>query len=119
MDEDRLAMRDILDGQLEAEDGREIGRVDDVVVEWRADGSLVLTRLVTGPQALAGRLSSRLRSAARFLLRDRFDHEIAVDQITEIGPTVKLRGKAVDYAPGRTDQWIVDHLVRFIPGHDH
>jgi hypothetical protein len=109
-----LLMRDIMDGQLETRDGREIGRVDDVVATFRSDGCLVLTDLVTGPEALACRVSSRLAPIVHALLRGRFEHRIPLAEVEEIGPTLKLRGS--EYATGTAEQWLTDHLLRFIPG---
>ena len=114
-----LLMRDILDGQLESADRRKLGRVADVEAEWRPDGTLVLKDLLIGPQALAGRVSSHLRPIARALLRDRFEHRIPVGAIKEIGPTVRLLGPAAHYDVGHAEEWIVDHILRFIPGSGH
>lgn len=111
-----LAMRDIADGLLEAADGRKLGRVADLEAEWREDGSLVLTHLLIGPQALAGRVASRLRPLARRVFRDRFEHRVPIAEVEELGPTVRLRGTAGTYDVGRADVWVVDHILRFIPG---
>jgi sporulation protein YlmC with PRC-barrel domain len=111
-----LAMRDIADGLLETTDGRHIGRVADIEAEWRPDGSLVVTHLLIGPQALIGRVSSRLRPLARWMLRDRFDHRIPIEEVDELGPTIRLRGPASSYAVGHADTWVSDHILRFIPG---
>ena len=109
-----LAMRDIMDSQLETSDKHDIGRVADIEAEWRDDGKLVLTNIVTGPQALTGRVASRLRPIARFLLRDRFEHRIPLSEVENFGPTLRLRGKAKDYAVGQSDRWIADHILRWI-----
>lgn len=111
-----LVMRDIMDNQLETKDNCRIGRVADIEAELRDDGKLVLTKLVTGPQALAARFSSRLRSVARFLLRDHFEHCIPMSEVKEFGPTLQLRGMSKDYAAGQSDRWIAEHILRWIPG---
>lgn len=111
-----LVMRDIMDGQLETRDGREIGRVADIEAELREDGALTLAHLVMGPQSLAGRVSSPLRRVATVLLRDRFERRIAMEEVDQLGPTLRLRSDAADYPVGKSDQWIVDHILRFIPG---
>ncbi len=111
-----LSIRDIIDSQLATRDGRKIGRVSDIEAEHREDGTIVLTALVVGPQALAGRISPRLRSILRFVLRDRFDHRIPMSEVKRFGPTVQLRGKAADYPVGKSDQWIAEHILRWIPG---
>lgn len=111
-----LAMGDIADEQLETRDRRYIGRVADLEAEWRDDGSLVLTGLVVGPQALVGRVASRLVPLARFILRDRFDHCIPMSEIEEMGTTIRLRGTAEEYPIARSERWIARHILRFIPG---
>lgn len=109
-------MRDIMDYQLESSDKRKIGRVADIQTEWQENGDLVLTYLVAGPQALVGRVSERLRPLARFVFRDRFDHRIPLSEVEEFGPTIRLRGKATDYAIGQSERWIAIHILRWIPG---
>ena len=114
--DDVFSIRDILDSQLLTSDGRRIGRVADIEAEARADGSLVLTYLVIGPQALAGRINTHLRDLFRFIFRDRFDHRIPLSEVTKFGPTLHLRGKAKDYAIGQSDRWLAEHILRWIPG---
>ena len=109
-------MRDIADGQLETADGKKVGRVADVRAYWRQDGTLVLTHLLVGPEALGGRVSSRLRRPLHRLLRGRFDHRIALGDVAEVGVNVKLRRRAAEYRHLGSDRWIVDKLLRFIPG---
>jgi hypothetical protein len=116
---DILSIADIIDSQLETSDKKNIGRVADVETEWREDGTLVLTNLVTGPQALSGRVATPLRSFFQRLLRDRFEHRIALDEIEAFGPTLHLRGKATDYPVGQSEHWIADHILRWIPGSGH
>ena len=67
------SIRDIIDSQLETTDGMAIGRVADIELEMQENGMLLVTALLTGPQALAGRISPRLQTFLRFLLRDRFE----------------------------------------------
>lgn len=112
-------MGDLMDMQIEACDGHNLGRVADVEAELREDGSLVLTHLVTGPQALAGRIASRLRPVARFLLRDRFECRIPLSEIADVGLTIQLRGPADAYGIDRSERWIARHILRFIPGSYH
>lgn len=117
MDEPRLlAMRDVIDGQLRTLDDRRVGRVADLRAEWRADGSLIVTDLVVGPEALAGRVFRWAGALARRLFRGRFDHRIAIPEVEELGPTVHLRRRREDYDLGHLDEWLVEHVVRWIPG---
>jgi sporulation protein YlmC with PRC-barrel domain len=110
------AMRDLVDMQLVTADGKRIGRVADVDCEWRADGTLALLCLRTGPQALARRFGALPGRVARFVFRDRFERRIALDEIVEVGLEVRLRGRAEDYAVGQSERWLVAHVLRFIPG---
>ena len=107
--------RDLLDNLVVGSDGVPVGRVADIRAEWRADGRLVLTSLLFGPQALAGRISSRLQPLARRLLRDRFEHEIPISEVREMGVTVVLRQPAARYEVARrAESWIGRHLLRRI-----
>ena len=112
----RLVMRDLMDAQLESTDGRPLGRVDDLLAELDGDGRLRIVEVATGPEALAGRASSRLRPLVHRLLRGRLDARIPLTEIEELGPTIRLRGPATEYRAGRSDQWVADHLLRWIPG---
>jgi hypothetical protein len=111
-----FSIRDILDSQLETTDQIEIGRVADLEAELRKDGSLVLTDLVTGPQALATRVSLGLGKLFRRVLRDRFERRIPLSEVRKFGPTLELQGRACDYSVGQSEQWIADHILRWIPG---
>jgi hypothetical protein len=114
--DDIFSIRDIIDSQLETNDDIEIGRVDDIEAEWLEDGSLVLTALVNGPQALMARISPELTPLARWLFRNRFDHALPISDVEYFGPTLRLRGRAQDYPVGRSEQWIAKYLLRWIPG---
>lgn len=89
----------------------------DPQAEIFADGSMQLTHLVMGPQALAGRVHSHLRTLFRFFLHNRFEHRIALSEVTRFGPTLHLRGKAEEYSVGQSERWLVQHFLRWIPGH--
>ncbi len=108
-------MRDLMDLQLRTSDGADIGRVDDLEGEVRGDGSLVLTTIRTGPEALSGRVSSRLRPIVERLLRGRFDARIPVEEVEDYGLTLVLRGRAGDYATGASERRLAG-WIRRIPG---
>lgn len=110
-----LLLRDIVDGQLRTREGRRIGRVADIEVEWTPRG-LYLRRLILGPEAHLGRVWSRLADVAHRMLGGRREHSIDISEVEEIGPNVMLKQVADQYDIGHTDQWIVDHIFRFIPG---
>jgi hypothetical protein len=117
--EEMFSLRDIIDSQLETRDKVEIGRVADIETEWHEDGSMILTNIVTGPQALAGRVATPLRPIFALLLRDRFEQRIPLSEVEELGPTLRLRGVAKDYRVGQSEKWIADHILRWIPGSGH
>src|SRR5258708_22307527 len=118
-EDDIFSTADIIDSQLETSEKKEIGRVEDIEAEWREDGTLVLTTVVTGPQALAGRVATPLRSFFQCLLQDRFEHSIPIGEIEKFGPTLRLRGKEMDYPVGQSDRWVAEHILRWIPGSGH
>src|SRR5579884_855295 len=109
-------MGDIMDAQLQTHEGRKIGRVADIVGEWHEDGSLELTHIVTGPEALIGRIDPRLRPLAHLLFRGRFEHRIPLSEVETFGATLRLRGTADDYAVGQSERWLATHILRWIPG---
>lgn len=115
-----LGMGDIMDQQLESADGRLIGRVADIEMEWREDGSLVFTHLLLGPEALAGRVAEHMRPLAHRLLGGRFERRIPLSEIEDLGTTIRLRGTAAQYREqygvGRSERWLASHILRFIPG---
>jgi hypothetical protein len=116
MAEARLVMRTLVDNALKAADDHHIGRVDDTEAEWRDDGRLFLTHIVSGPEALAGRVASRLRPLAHAVFRGRFDNRLPISEIVEVGPTLKLRQPSGHYRIGRSDLWVAKRILRWIPG---
>lgn len=111
-----LFLRDIIDAQIESADHLALGRVADVEVEVRENGCLALTALLTGPQAGAGRVASRLRHVCTWVLRDRFETRIPLEEVCSFGPTILLRKQAHEYQAGRSERWLARHLLRWIPG---
>jgi hypothetical protein len=115
-----LGMGDIMDQQLESADGRMIGRVADIEVEWRKDGSLVLTHLLLGPEALVGRVAEYMRPLAHRLLSGRFERRIPFSEVEDLATTIRLRGTAEmyreQYGIGCSERWLASHVLRFIPG---
>lgn len=116
IDDRTLAFRDIVDSQLTALDGHRLGRATDIEAVWEEDGRLVLRSLQLGPEAHAGRILPLLGALAHRLLRGRFEHAIRVDELQEIGPTLRLAKPASDYDVGDADRWIIEHVLRWIPG---
>src|SRR3954449_5712295 len=110
-----LLLRDIVDGQLRTREGRRVGRVADIELEWTPRGVYV-RRLVLGPEAHLGRVWSRLGALGERVFKGRYEHSIDASAIEEIGPNVMLRDTADKYDTGDADEWIRTHIFRFIPG---
>lgn len=110
-----LLVRDIVDGQLRTREGRKIGRVADIELEWTPRG-LYMRRLVLGPEAHLGRIWSRLGGLGERVFHGRFEHSIDVAEIEEIGPNVMLKDTADKYDTGDADDKIRRYIFRFIPG---
>ena len=116
LDDTKLFIRDIIDFQLESADHLALGRVADVELEWQEDGRLVLEALLTGPQALAGRIAHGLRHVLTFLLHDRFETHISLEEVSSFEATIKLCHNAERYQAGQSERWIARHILRWIPG---
>jgi sporulation protein YlmC with PRC-barrel domain len=109
-----LLMRDVIDGQLESADRLRIGRVADVIV---VDGSTPrVAALATGPEALAGRVHPRLRRVLGRLLGGRWERTVGVDELEEVGPTLRLRRPAAAYDLASGEAWVGERIVRRLPG---
>ncbi|MFL5761936.1 MAG: hypothetical protein ACJ789_19730 [Thermomicrobiales bacterium] len=117
MDESTLlVMYDLVDEQLRGPDGRNVARVAGLEATWKEDGSLVLKDLVVGPEELISRVWRRLRPLAHALLRGRFEHRIPLGEVAKIELDIHLREDPARYGVGEADRWVVDHILRFIPG---
>lgn len=104
----------ILDYQLVDDDGERCGRVDDVELQLRDDGSCVPIALVVGREAARRRLGNRRfgRLVGRAMPEER---RISWDQIAEVTHVVKLRRPAGTYGLARTDAKLAPFFER-IPG---
>jgi sporulation protein YlmC with PRC-barrel domain len=113
-----LLMRDVIDGQLESSDRLRIGRVADVLVEGGARNGPTprLTSIVVGPEALAGRIHRVLRRALHRVLRGRWDQLLPIDELEELGPTLRLRRAAHEYQVASGERWVGERIVRRLPG---
>jgi sporulation protein YlmC with PRC-barrel domain len=122
-DPDELdAYYELLDRQIVDRDGRMVGKVDDLEVEQRADGTIVVTGLLTGPAALGPRIGGALGSIAtaswsRLSGRAPDDpRRVDIGQVTELGTVVRL-----DIARESTDvdgfeTWMRDRIISALPG---
>ncbi len=116
---DLLAMGDLLDTQLVTKDRRKIGRITEIEAQWHEDGRLTLVAIIAGPQAMAGRIARPLRAWLSWLLRDRLEQRIPIEDIEHVGLAVHLRKREADYPLSRSERWIGEHILRWIPGSKH
>jgi sporulation protein YlmC with PRC-barrel domain len=122
-----LLMRDVMDGELQASDRMRVGRVGDVRIAWSQDthpngaggdraGAARAATIVLGPEALAGRIHWRFRALLHRVLGGRWERELALDEVEELGPTLRLRRPAKDYSLASGERWIGEHVIRHLPG---
>jgi sporulation protein YlmC with PRC-barrel domain len=116
------AMLDLMDRQIVDHDGRMVGKVDDVELEEREDGRLVVSGLLTGPGALGPRLGGALGSIttavwSRLSGRSAGSPErIDISAVAGYGTVVELaisrRAAHVDGFEG----WMRDRVISALPG---
>jgi hypothetical protein len=115
----------LLDRQMVDRDGALAGNVDDVELEARPDGSLVVVGLRAGPGALARRLGARtlgdwLDRAHRQVDHDGSDHTlIPLSRVAQIGADIRLSLDRTEVATYHLERWVGDHVIDHIPGAGH
>lgn len=109
-------VRDVLDEALRSRDRHRLGRVADIELELGPHGTMRATYLLLGVETHLGRLSHRVSRFAHRFLHGRFEKRVAVGEVEELGPTIRLRGGAADYDLDSGDRWVARHILRFIPG---
>jgi sporulation protein YlmC with PRC-barrel domain len=98
------AALELLDRQLVDKDGRLAGKVDDLELTDPGDGleQPRVTAILTGPDALAGRLHTRfgrrLQEVVLRLLARQGPARVPLEQVEAIGSSIELR-----VAAGRLD----------------
>ena len=120
------AALELLDRQLIDSEGVAAGKVDDLELTEMADGSLVVTAILSGPGALAPRLGGRLGAAwaAAFeRLHPDTDPEparISFGVVRELeGAQVRLTISRHHLEGNQLEHWIRDRFIRRIPGAGH
>lgn len=119
------AALNLLDRQLVDRDGRLCGKVDDVELQRRDDGTLVVTALLTGPGALGHRLPGvlgRMTLAVWRRLHVEQDPEparIPYEQITAIESGVRLAAGRAELPNGDLENWARTVIVGKLPGASH
>lgn len=111
---------ELLDRQIIDNDGRMIGKVDDVELEQRDDGRIYVTALLSGPGALGPRLGGGLgtivtSSWSRLSGRSepaRVDWSLVASVETAIRLAVGRTTVALD----GFETWMRDRVIAAIPG---
>jgi len=113
-------VRDLLDKSVVDRNGREMGRVDGILLDGRPSQPQRLVAILIGPSVLGDRLHPALgrfvsRVERRFGLDQNRPTQIDVADIDEIGTRVRVRltisDTAVDAVEKRVREWI-----RWLPG---
>ena len=114
--------REILDKQVVDRDECELGRVDGIVVELRADGPPRLARFELGFVPLARRISGRLERVAesmhkRLGIRRSARYGVPWDTVLAVNVHhVKVDVSAEDTPAYDWERWLRTHVVEKIPG---
>ena len=114
----------LLDRQILDRHGHPIGKVDDIeLTEPSEDDPPMVTALLIGPQAFGPRIGGRLGrwivGIARRLSPAQGPTKISLNDVTEIGVTVRVGLAAEDLTDVlRLERWLRTNLVSRIPGAD-
>jgi hypothetical protein len=105
-------IRDVLDSQVVDRNGREMGRVDGIVGEYRAGDPLRIVAIEVGPSVLGHRLHPAIGR-----LIEGIEHMLGVDKGRPVRiPVSRILDTAhnvkVDFAIGETAALSVDHKLR-------
>lgn len=116
------ACLELLDRQLIDSGGDQAGNVDDLELTEQADGSFVVTAILSGPGALGPRLGGRLGAAVATAFR-RFHPDADPDParipfgvVRDIGSHVTLSRSRDHLDVNRAEHWVRDRLITRIPG---
>jgi sporulation protein YlmC with PRC-barrel domain len=112
----------LLDRQIVDSDGRMVAKVDDVELEQRDDGRIVVTGLLTGPGALGPRIGGAVgvlsratwsRLAGRDADRPR---RIGYEHVVELGTVITLAVSRRTVDVDGFETWVRERLIKAIPG---
>ncbi len=115
----------LLDRQLIDADGMLAGKVDDLELTFpEGGGPPVVTAILAGPGALAGRLAGRLGHlvevvAARLRHPEETPGRISFGLVKRIDSAVRLSAQRAELDTDRVESLVRDYVIRRIPGGDH
>ncbi|MCP2165372.1 PRC-barrel domain-containing protein [Goodfellowiella coeruleoviolacea] len=111
---------ELLDRQIEDDDGRGVGKVDDLELVRRADGRWEVTELLLGGRALAGRLGGRVGRLVGWLTRRLHGSDqprgIPLSRVTAIGPAVRVPAEVADAVRSPSERWLRERVISRVPG---
>jgi sporulation protein YlmC with PRC-barrel domain len=116
------AQLELLDRQIVDPDGRMVAKVDDVELEERQDGRIVVSALLTGPGALGPRLGGALGSIttaawSRLSGRDQDDPKrIDIGAVSEIGTAITLAVSRRTADVDGFELWMRGRVIAALPG---
>ena len=115
----------LLDRQVVDPDGELVCKVDDLELRQTADGTYVVSALLSGPLALGPRLPGRLGrwvvAVARRLSPDPdpAPNRIPFERVTELGSAVCIDRARADAGVSALEDWTRVHVIDPIPGSSH
>ncbi|HVM09672.1 MAG TPA: hypothetical protein VM345_14485 [Acidimicrobiales bacterium] len=111
---------DLLDRHVVDRDGRAVGKVDDLEIECAEDGTVEVTALLLGPEALGRRIGGALgRSMGGIAARFSGDPEparIGLELVEELDIVIKLKHPLHQLPVGRFERWVREHVIEPLPG---
>jgi sporulation protein YlmC with PRC-barrel domain len=116
------AQYSLLDRQIVDRDRRLVGKVDDVELEEREDGRLVVTALLTGPGALGPRFGGPVgavvrRTWSRLSGKDVDSaHRIEFEVVSDLDTVVHLGVAKASLDADGFEQWVRTRIIEKIPG---
>ncbi|GAB1692286.1 hypothetical protein [Krasilnikovia sp. M28-CT-15] len=116
---------DLLDRQIVDRDGDPVGKVDDVELTCDADGTVRVSALLLGQQALGERIGGVLGRWIAGMARrlsdspDRPPPRISIDLVAEFGSAITLKVRRDLLPDPPLETWLRDHVIGRIPGAGH
>ena len=114
---------DLLDRQVVDCDGRPVGKVDDLELSETGTGTIEVTALLLGPQALGRRVGGVIGRTMDGIGARLSGHEepvrVGLEHVREIGVKIELRLPVAELPVGRLEAWLREHFIDAIPGAEH
>ena len=109
----------LLDRQITGEDGKAVGKVDDLELRAAEDGTYVVDALLVGPEALSDRIDGPIGKLLRRLgrgFRAGAPQRIPVNAIRRIEPAIVVTTAVADATDSPSEDWLRRRIVDRIPG---